>query len=73
MNSSIIGNIASRGLEAMLPETLRDLKKSFWYLLLCIKRTPLQLIILKHKTVFYTYQKTVHWKIENQILDSFTR
>jgi hypothetical protein len=28
MNSSIIGNIAGRGLEAMLPETLRDLKKS---------------------------------------------
>ena len=28
MNSSIIGNIAGRGLEAMLPETLCDLKKS---------------------------------------------
>jgi hypothetical protein len=28
MNSSIIGNIASQGLEAMLPETLRDLEKS---------------------------------------------
>jgi hypothetical protein len=28
MNSSIIGNIAGRGPEAMLPETLHDLKKS---------------------------------------------
>jgi hypothetical protein len=36
MNSSIIGNIAGCGLEAMLPKTLRDLKKSAWYLLLCI-------------------------------------
>jgi len=27
-HSSIIGNIAGRGLENMLPETLRDLKKS---------------------------------------------
>jgi hypothetical protein len=40
MNSLIIGNIAGRELEAMLPATLHDLKKSVWYLLLCIKRTP---------------------------------
>ena len=40
MNSSIIGNIAVRELEAMLPATLRDLKKSVWYLLLRIKCTP---------------------------------
>jgi hypothetical protein len=40
MTLSIIGNIAGRELKAMLPATLRDLKKSVRYLLLCIKRTP---------------------------------
>ena len=58
MNSSIIGNIASRGLEATLPETLyvtwKKVSDTYSY-----AYPPLQLIILKHKTTFYTYQKTV--------------
>jgi hypothetical protein len=62
MNSSIIGNIASRGLEATLPETLYVTWKKCLILTPMHKTPhlpPLQLIILKHKTTFYTYQKTV--------------
>jgi hypothetical protein len=41
--------------------SLRDLKKKCLILTPMHKtHPPLQLIILKHKTVFYTYQKTVY-------------
>ena len=52
-------NIAGHGLEAVLPESLCVTQKSVWYLFLFIKRTRLQIIVLKHKVAFHAYQKTV--------------